>query len=98
MGADDHATMTLRVHGHVQGVGFRWWVARQLEALGLTGTATNLPDGTVEIVAEGERRSLERLERSVAERQTPGRVTGTTVEWHPVDDERTAEHGEGGAR
>ena len=43
MGADDHATMTLRVHGHVQGVGFRWWVGGRLEQLGLTGSATNLP-------------------------------------------------------
>uniref|UniRef100_UPI0037353DAC acylphosphatase n=1 Tax=Corynebacterium sp. TaxID=1720 RepID=UPI0037353DAC len=45
--------MTAFVHGHVQGVGFRWWVrSRALEA-GLAGHAANLRDGRVEVVAEG---------------------------------------------
>ena len=82
MGADDHATMTLRVHGHVQGVGFRWWVRDRLEQLGLTGSATNLPDGTVVVVAEGDRRALEGFVRTVTSGQGPGRVSGTRLEWH----------------
>lgn len=42
------------VAGLVQGVGFRWFVARHARALGLRGYARNLPDGRVEVVAAGE--------------------------------------------
>ena len=42
------------VSGLVQGVGFRWFVARHARALGLSGYARNLPDGRVEGVAAGE--------------------------------------------
>ena len=47
--------MTCRfvVAGLVQGVGFRWFVARHARALGLGGYARNLPDGRVEVVASG---------------------------------------------
>ena len=50
------------VSGRVQGVGYRYFVMREASALGLTGHARNLPDGTVEVVAEGERRVLQTLE------------------------------------
>ncbi len=57
--------MTTRflVTGVVQGVGFRWFVARHARALGLGGYAQNLPDGRVEVVASsGELSALTRLE------------------------------------
>jgi len=44
----------LIVQGHVQGVGFRYHTQVQANQFGLTGYVKNLPDGTVEIVAEGE--------------------------------------------
>lgn len=43
----------LIVQGTVQGVGFRYHTQREATQLGLTGYVKNLPDGTVEIVAEG---------------------------------------------
>ena len=41
------------VAGLVQGVGFRWYAARNARGLGLTGYARNLDDGRVEVVATG---------------------------------------------
>ena len=46
-------TTRFLVSGMVQGVGFRWFVARHARALGLAGYARNLPDGRVEVVATG---------------------------------------------
>jgi len=41
------------VSGHVQGVGYRWFVRELAGAAGLAGSARNLPDGRVEVVLEG---------------------------------------------
>ena len=41
--------LTAFVHGHVQGVGFRWFTRAKALELGLVGTATNLTDGRVEV-------------------------------------------------
>jgi acylphosphatase len=46
-------TTRFLVSGEVQGVGFRWFVARHARGLGLGGYARNLPDGRVEVVATG---------------------------------------------
>ena len=53
--------MTAFVHGQVQGVGFRWWTRARALELGLAGSATNLPDGRVLVVAEGRRTVCEAL-------------------------------------
>ena len=47
----------------VQGVGFRWFVARHARSLGLTGYARNLPDGSVEVIVDGPEEALPALER-----------------------------------
>lgn len=72
--------MTARVHGYVQGVGFRWFVRRVAQSLGLPGHAVNLPDGTVEVVAEGPRETCELLVDTLR-RGTPGRVDRVAVQW-----------------
>ena len=43
-----------RVHGRVQGVGFRAYVWREAQQLDLVGWVRNRFDGTVEVLAEGE--------------------------------------------
>ena len=53
----------LIVHGRVQGVGFRYSVARQAQSRGVAGSAANRPDGTVEVVLEGEAEAVESLVR-----------------------------------
>lgn len=51
------------ISGLVQGVGFRWFVARHARSLGLAGYARNLPDGRVEVVVSGPEEALPGLER-----------------------------------
>ena len=56
--------LTARVTGRVQGVGFRWWVRRHAERLGLVGWVMNGDDErSVEVVAEGPASALSDLER-----------------------------------
>ena len=62
------------VHGSVQGVGFRWFVLREAQRLGLRGFCSNLPDGTVEVVAEGEDAALAQLERALGRGPSAARV------------------------
>jgi len=74
--------LTAFVKGHVQGVGFRWWTRARALELGLVGTATNLDDGRVEVVAEGPadacRQLLDLLPRG------PGRVAFVADRWGPA--------------
>jgi len=51
------------VHGLVQGVFFRHHTRLQAQALNLSGSVENRPDGAVRVIAEGERDSLEQLLR-----------------------------------
>ncbi|MHB2156554.1 acylphosphatase [Calditrichota bacterium GD2] len=47
-------TLKIIVKGRVQGVGYRWFARQAAHELGLTGYVRNLPDGNVEVVAQGE--------------------------------------------
>ena len=49
------------VHGLVQGVFFRYNTKKEALSLGLKGYTRNMPDGTVEIVAEGQKDRLDGL-------------------------------------
>jgi acylphosphatase len=80
-GDDEAARLTALVSGRVQGVGFRWWAVRQGAALGLTGRATNLDDGRVEVVAEGSATACRELLTRLRGPGTPGRVGGVVAEW-----------------
>ncbi|MGH8964796.1 MAG: acylphosphatase [Actinomycetes bacterium] len=83
-GSDQVVRLTAWVHGHVQGVGFRWWTRSRALELGLAGTATNLPDGRVVVVAEGERHPCELLLDALRSGSTPGRVDQVVEQWGPA--------------
>ena len=78
---DTAIRLTAWVHGHVQGVGFRWWTRSRASELGLTGYASNLADGRVEVVAEGPRPDCERLLTLLRSGDTPGTVTLVVDRW-----------------
>jgi acylphosphatase len=58
-------TSRFLVEGEVQGVGFRYFVRHRATALGLGGRVRNLPDGSVEVVAQGSPRALAELEAAL---------------------------------
>ena len=53
------------VHGRVQGVGFRYFVQKAGNCLGLKGNVCNCPDSTVEIHVEGSAKKIEEFIRQV---------------------------------
>ena len=59
------------VSGRVQGVGFRYFTQDIARREGLTGLVRNLPDGRVEVIAEGDDTAVDRLEAAL--RQGPPR-------------------------
>lgn len=59
--ANDEARATLLITGKVQGVFYRASTLERAQSLNLTGWVANLPDGAVEVVAEGPRYALEQL-------------------------------------
>jgi acylphosphatase len=73
--------LTAWVRGTVQGVGFRWWTRSRALELGLVGHARNMPDGRVEIVAEGPRANCARLLDTLRGGASPGRVDTVVEQW-----------------
>jgi len=67
------------VYGKVQGVGFRWSTRRVATDLGLVGLVRNLPDGTVEVIAEGDKAAVAALQTWLARGPAAARVDRLTV-------------------
>jgi acylphosphatase len=57
----EYTSVHIVVSGKVQGVGYRFSTVRQARELGINGWVRNLPNGSVEAVLEGDRRSIERM-------------------------------------
>ncbi len=69
------------VSGRVQGVGFRYFTVEQARRLGVGGSVRNLPDGRVEVVAEGDRAALEALVAAVRNGPPGAHVWDVRVDW-----------------
>jgi acylphosphatase len=78
---EEQTRLTAWVRGRVQGVGFRWWVRSRALELGLSGSASNLEDGRVEVVAEGSRAACDDLLALLRGGRTPGMVSGVVERW-----------------
>ncbi|MEO5594429.1 MAG: acylphosphatase [Chitinophagaceae bacterium] len=72
-------TISIIVKGKVQGVYYRQTTQEKATALGITGTARNLPDRTVKITATGTKPQLDKLLAWC--RQGPSRAEVNSIEW-----------------
>ena len=72
------------VSGHVQGVGYRWFVRGAATSAGLTGSARNLADGGVEVVLEGPDDAVTRVLAELDGPRAPGAVTGVESRDEPL--------------
>ena len=69
------------VHGRVQGVGFRAFVAREAACLGVAGRVWNRPDGAVEAEAAGSQAALERFISALHAGPRLAHVEQVTEQW-----------------
>ncbi len=74
-------TVHMIVEGLVQGVGFRWFVARHAQALGLKGYVHNMYNGNVEVEAVGDRGLIEELIKHVKVGPRSAHVANLKLEW-----------------
>jgi len=74
-------TVNLTISGKVQGVGFRYFVLRQAQELGITGWVSNKPNGDVEALAQGEKADLEQFIAKVKEGPSFSRVEDVSLNW-----------------
>ncbi|WP_404980574.1 acylphosphatase [Carboxydichorda subterranea] len=77
-GGSGAKAVRLQVFGRVQGVGFRDFTRREARRLGLVGWVRNLPDGSVEVWAEGPDSALEELVECVRKGPPGSRVIRVT--------------------
>jgi acylphosphatase len=80
----DAARLDARVTGRVHGVGFRYFVVREAQALKLVGWVANLPDGSLHCVAEGPRDRLEALLVLLRDGPPSAIVEGVSAAWMPA--------------
>ena len=76
-----NSAVKIIVSGMVQGVGYRYFIARAANELGLHGYARNLWNGGVEIYAEGRNEFLEEMVKKAKEGPPHARVESCKVEW-----------------
>jgi acylphosphatase len=79
----------LRIHGHVQGVSFRYYARQRAAALGLSGWVRNCPDGTVQAEAQGQEDAVENFVAWAGEGPSLAQVRRVDVEHIPLGDDLT---------
>jgi acylphosphatase len=73
--------------GHVQGVGFRYTVKSLTAGFELTGTIRNLSNGSVELLAEGDRTELKAFQQAIRESGLGGHIDHEDVQWTAATNE-----------
>ncbi|OGO63327.1 MAG: acylphosphatase [Chloroflexi bacterium RBG_19FT_COMBO_55_16] len=75
------------IEGRVQGVGFRAFVIDKATDLGVTGWVRNRWGGSVEIMAENDRTTLEKLLGALRQGPRAAYVTQVRTEWQTASGE-----------
>jgi len=77
--------MTATVKGYVQGVGFRRFVQRVATRSGLRGYVRNMPEGTVHLIASGDRAALDNLLQALWHGPAGAHVTAVETDFREGD-------------
>ena len=78
-------SMHCLVRGKVQGVYFRAWTHDQAKSLDITGWVRNLKDGQVEVLAQGDEKSLKELKKRLLQGSPLSRVEGVECKFIDYD-------------
>lgn len=70
-----------KIYGRVQGVYYRAWTQQTAASLNLTGWVRNLPEGQVEVLAEGEKAKLEALYQLCLQGPSAAQVEKIEEKW-----------------
>jgi acylphosphatase len=73
--------LSVKVHGSVQGVSFRYYTKNKASELGIRGTVMNCPDSTVEIEAEGDEEKLKEFLEWCKEGPSSASVSDVKFQW-----------------
>ena len=79
--------MTVLYSGKVQGVGFRYTTKTVATGFEVTGSIRNLPDGRVELVAEGSRKELADFRTAILDAGLAGFIRDEQVTWASAKNE-----------
>ena len=77
----------IAIHGHVQGVGFRFFTQQSAQQLNLAGWVRNQNDGSVELTAEGEKNNIENLLQTLKDKHPWAKVNAIKIDWQPYTGE-----------
>jgi acylphosphatase len=79
--------MQILYSGNVQGVGFRYTVKSVATGFEVTGTVRNLPDGRVELIAEGVQDELKAFQKAIRESGLEHFIRDEAVDWSDAGNE-----------
>jgi len=78
---EDQSRVRLRIEGRVQGIFFRYSAVEEAVRLRLRGWVRNCPDGSVEVVAEGQKKKIEDLIRWCRHGPPGAHVHNVRIQW-----------------
>ena len=79
--------LTVLYAGHVQGVGFRYTAKTVATGFDITGVIRNLPDGRVELTAEGTHEELDAFRLAIRDAGLAGLIRDEQLHWADAKNE-----------
>ena len=77
----------ITISGNVQGVGFRFFTSKQAQSLNLVGTVKNMPNGSVDILVEGDKSTIQTFIDHVRQGPRLADVNSVDIEWQEPQNE-----------